>query len=237
MPPRKSNVNTETKVEQPVVVKSESKKSEPKTESKKEQKEKPETKTKAKTTGTKSGVPKVKKPIVRKEKPSKENILTDLTNLTEQVNVEIQRNRQEKHPGNKFLNSHHKLLKTLYKRLLPVLKCKTKRNVSADSGFNTPIKISPELAAFIGYDAGKLVSRVEASKLVSEYIKSKGLYNSQAKLIYPDAKLQALFGPMKSKTNLSTLEVVTGKKDGAFKWIGQLQKLMKCHLTTASATA
>lgn len=229
MPPRKSNSTTETKVD----VKAAS--NEDKKATKKSTEKTEENKTKSKSEKVKVEKAKVekvkgpKKPVVRKEKPSKENIVCDLATLVEAVAQEIQRNREEKNPGNKFLSSHHKLLKTFQKRLLPVIKCKTKRNVSADSGLGAPVQISPELAAFMGTDPDKPVSRLAASSFVSNYIKTNNLYNKEKQLIVPNAKLQSLFGPMKSSTNLNTLETVTGKKDGAFKWIGQLQKLMKYH--------
>ena len=128
---------------------------------------------------------------------NQETLKTDVEQLKQQVEVEIQRLRsdQQKNKGVKFLKGVNKSLKTLSTDLNRVLKSKTKttRNKNTSSGFMKPVKISSEMALFTNWDPSMLYSRVDVTKFLCNYIKTNSLQNPEDKRqILCDEKLASL---------------------------------------------
>jgi upstream activation factor subunit UAF30 len=79
-----------------------------------------------------------------------------------------------------------------------VKKIKGHKTVSAPrkglpSGFSKPTKLSDELCAFMGLDAGSLRPRSEVTAFLNSYIKEKNLQNPENRRhIIPDASLKKL---------------------------------------------
>lgn len=63
------------------------------------------------------------------------------------------------------------------------------------SGFALPTRVSAELAAFLGEPADILISRTDANRRITAYVKENSLFDpSNKRIIKPDAKLKALLG-------------------------------------------
>lgn len=89
------------------------------------------------------------------------------------------------------------LEKTVSRELKAASKSKKSKKVSTGnkqpSGFVKPSVISNELIAFLGKEAGTMMSRVEVSKGINAYITANGLKDKvSGRQINPDAKLAAL---------------------------------------------
>ena len=83
------------------------------------------------------------------------------------------------------------------KNLPPIKKTKKGVRKSSDSenigGFTKPVEISEELCKFLGKSKGTLVSRVEVTKHITNYIKKNNLQDPDNKrIIKPDKKLKEL---------------------------------------------
>ena len=95
----------------------------------------------------------------------------------------------------KFLRSIKKELKGIQKHAKKAMKSKkkNKRNVrknTANSGFLKPVKLSPELFKFTGWDDDKLYTRVDVTKYICAYIKDNDLQKPEdRRIINPDKKL------------------------------------------------
>lgn len=140
-------------------------------------------------------------PVEKKERKrrdvNKESVDIDFAALQTRIESEISRLREstEKVRGIKFLRSINKALKTLHSDTKRVMKLKKKNNrkKTVVSGFLKPIRISPELAAFTGWDVNGTYSRVNVTKFICEYIKTNKLYNEKDKRkILCDDKLKKL---------------------------------------------
>jgi len=151
-----------------------------------------------------------KKPRVRRV-VTRESLEIDFKGLQTRVEEEIEKLRQspEKVKGVKFLRSVNKAVKTLLNDSLRVLKIKpkTNRSRSTTSGFMKPVGISAEMAAFTGWEADKLYSRVDVTKFICSYIRDNNLQNAKdRRQILVDEKLQTLLKydpanpPMDKKT-------------------------------------
>lgn len=99
---------------------------------------------------------------------------------------------------------------------------KTREKRAGVSGFAIPIEVSDELRAFIDLPKGELISRVEATKKITSYIKENGLQSKEnGRVILPDDKLEKLLDSQGQQVSWFTL-----------------QKFMKKHFVTApKATA
>ena len=127
---------------------------------------------------------------------NQESLKTDVEQLKQQVEAEIQRLRtDQKNKGVKFLKAVNKSLKCLAGDLNRVLKSKTKtvRNKNTSSGFMKPVKISSEMALFTQWDPSQLYSRVDVTKFLCNYIKTNELQNPEdRRKIICDEKLASL---------------------------------------------
>lgn len=104
--------------------------------------------------------------------------------------------------------------KTMKVYLKATKKRKRQTGDTSKTGFNKPVQISKELAAFIGQPFGTEVSRAEITKLIHNYVKSNNLKDANnGRIIHPDKKLNSL------------LKV---EKDQVLSYFN-LQKYMSCH--------
>jgi upstream activation factor subunit UAF30 len=97
------------------------------------------------------------------------------------------------------------------KVLSVVLSSRTNNN----SEFLKPVKISTEMAKFIGCDKDELKSRVELTKYLCQYIRDNNLQNPKDKRqILIDSKLQKLlrFDPKKDNEPLTYFTLLTQLK-------------------------
>jgi chromatin remodeling complex protein RSC6 len=70
---------------------------------------------------------------------------------------------------------------------------KTKEKKAGVFGFEIPIPVSDSLSSFIGIPKGELISRVQATKKITEYVKGNSLQSKEnGRVIIPDAKLESL---------------------------------------------
>lgn len=170
----------------------------------KDTKTKPKTK---KTKVTKKKVAKPEKPVVVEEEilvertPTKvtspESVLLMFDELISDIENEIERVRETKTPGVKFLRTTNKNLKSLKSKVSTVFRQKRKikrsTNGNKNSGFLKPVKVSKEMASFTGWKPDELHSRVEVTKALCKYIKDNNLQDPEdRRRIKPDAKLTKL---------------------------------------------
>ena len=153
-----------------------------------------ETKTTEKSKSKKSSAPKKER---TRRVVTKESLRLDFDTLQKRIEEEIERLRgsAEKVKGVKFLRSINKALKTLKSDSERVQKIKKKSNHqhSANSGFMKPVKISPEMSNFTGFNNDTKHSRVEITKFICAYIKNNNLQDpSDRRNIVCDEKLKNL---------------------------------------------
>ena len=162
---------------------------------KKEKKSKKE-ETKEAETSPQAASPTEKKARQRRT-VDKETVDADFGNIQARISAEIEKLREAegKVRGIKFLRSINKAIKTLHSDTKRVMKLKKKNNrkKTVVSGFLKPIKITPELASFTGWDINQTYSRVNVTKMICDYIKSHHLYDEEDKRnILCDDKLKTL---------------------------------------------
>lgn len=129
--------------------------------------------------------------------PTKETVSESFDELVAVIDEEIVRLRetQSKAKGVKFLRSLGKRVKTLRTQAARVMKQKqhTTRKNNSNSGFLKPVKISPEMAKFTGWDPKELKSRVDVTKHICNYIRENNLQNpTDRRQILADPKLSKL---------------------------------------------
>ena len=123
---------------------------------------------------------------------------------------------------NKMKADYKTLEKTVLREAKSMDKVNAKRNKNkgsrAPSGFVKPASISPQLAKFLGVDAGTKMARTDVTKMITSYVKEHGLQASDnGRRIMPDTKLKALLN-------------VTDKDEVTY---FNLQKYMKHHFVKA----
>ena len=117
--------------------------------------------------------------------------------LSASVEAELQALRDDKNHsvGIRFLRSVCRQLKGLKADSLRLLTRKVKKPTTrnGNSGFMKPVKITSEMAKFCGFTVDQLVSRVDVTKAICNYVKEKNLQNqTDRRQFTPDAKLSAL---------------------------------------------
>lgn len=106
-----------------------------------------------------------------------------------------------------------KLVKAVAKLTKASKKERGESKRSANSGFNKPIKVSDVLQEFLGLATDEMISRVEATRRITAYVKKNNLQDpSNGRVIKPDDKLE---GVLKAQGSEVT-------------WFN-LQKLLKDH--------
>lgn len=100
--------------------------------------------------------------------------------------------------GQRFLRSVLKQVKQLRTDSLRVSSRRVRRQNaprSTNSGFMKPVKISREMQKFTGLRDDQLVSRVDVTKAICQYVKNNNLQNqSDRRQFTPDDKLGKLLG-------------------------------------------
>jgi len=165
----KKSSNKKTKKEEPV----EEKKEEPVEEKKEEPVvEKKEEKTKSLTRSEE---------LVKTVDEGFESIIMKHKEMTKMFREQIQ-------DAKSLQNKVHKMTKSLRKE-----KRNKRDQKSKPSGFNKPIKVSPELEVFLGIKQDELIARTTVTKLVHDYIKGQQLKDEKdGRIIRADEKLKTL---------------------------------------------
>lgn len=163
--------------------------------------------------------------------PTKESVLETFDELIKRNEEELEaiRNSKTKTKGIKYLKSLTKSLRTLRNQTSRVMakKNKIKREPNTKSGFQKLVKISSEMATFVGWNPKELRSRNEVTRTICDYIKKNNLQDPEdRRVIRPDDKLKKLL-----KYDPST--VIMGKdgkpERGLFYY--RLQTFMKPHFS------
>ena len=90
----------------------------------------------------------------------------------------------------------------------------------APSGFVKPTKISNDLAAFLGKEAGTLMARTDVTKQITAYVRANGLQDkTNGRLILADEKLKKLL-------NYDETKVTDPKQQLSY---FNLQRFLSCH--------
>lgn len=164
----------------------------------------------------------------RRREVSKESLDAAFTALEQRITEEIEKLTAgaKKFKGVKFLRGHKKALAALHadaNRLLKFKRPGTKKPVS--SGFLKPIRISGEMAAFLGWDPKEAYSRVSVTKNICQYIKDHNLFNQDDKRkIVCDDKLRKL---LKYDPAKAPIDAKTGKPADLTYF--RLQQYLKFH--------
>jgi len=140
------------------------------------------------------------KPRVKRQKLSRDEVSAAFDELVLSFDNHLKENANGSLPPvhQKFLKTQKKNLKALKTEALKMTKKekKEKRETSTTknpSGLTKPVRISSDLAQFIGCSEDEQKSRVEVTKILCNYIKSHDLQNPQNKKeILPDATLSKL---------------------------------------------
>jgi chromatin remodeling complex protein RSC6 len=178
----------EKKSKEPKVVKEE-------TVSEEEVKEEKKPKAKAKAKRVRKPKAEGEEKVLRvRREVSRDSVEGDFVDLEERLASEIEtlRDSKEKVKGIRFLRSINKMVKTLHKDYLRVLKIKKRRPAGENSngGFNKPVGIRKELADFTGWDVNQKHSRISVTRFICKYIKEHDLQNPEdRRQILPDDKL------------------------------------------------
>jgi chromatin remodeling complex protein RSC6 len=185
-----------------------------KTEKKKSESKKSEKKSESKKADTPKAAEPVAEEAATEEKGgrrqvTKESVDADFTALIAKISAEIERLQSsgDKVKGIKFLKSIKKVASTLHNDANRMMKLKKNsgRKAGYTSGFNTPTKISKDMAKFIGGDEKAQYNRVEITKKICAYIKEHNLQNpSDRRQILADEKLKNLL-----KLDAKTAEPLT----------------------------
>jgi chromatin remodeling complex protein RSC6 len=114
-------------------------------------------------------------------KPTKETVNSEWEGIITMINEEMGRLRdaKPKAKGTKFLKTLNKLIRIALNHTNRVTKFKkaVTRKVNSSSGFLKPVNISPQLAAFTGWDVNKTYSRTAVTKFICEYVKNNKLFD------------------------------------------------------------
>jgi len=115
------------------------------------------------------------------------------------LETELQSLRDDKSHsvGVRFLRSVARQVKSLKSDCFRLLSKKVRKPSvrSGNSGFMKSVKISPEMAKFCSFKNDQLVSRVDVTKSICNYVKEKNLQNpADRRQFNPDEKLGNLLG-------------------------------------------
>jgi len=107
-------------------------------------------------------------------------------------------------------------------RILDKMNARRNKNKGnrAPSGFVKPTKISNDLAAFLGRDAGTMMARTDVTKQITAYVRANGLQDkTNGRLILADEKLKKLL-------NYDETKVTDPKQQLSY---FNLQRFLSCH--------
>jgi len=128
-----------------------------------------------------------------------EEVEKSFDELLSTLDKELQSLRDDKSHsvGVRFLRSVSRQLKSLKNDSSRLLSRKVRKPSvrSGNSGFMKSVKISPEMAKFCSFKVDQLVSRVDVTKSICNYVKEKNLQNpADRRQFNPDEKLANLLG-------------------------------------------
>jgi chromatin remodeling complex protein RSC6 len=143
--------------------------------------------------------------VVRKQRRqvTRDDVEKDFDSLLATLDAEVEslRNNDDKSKskGVRFLRSVTKQVRQLRSDSLRVASKKTRREStvprSTNSGFMKPVKISKDMQKFTGIKDDQLVSRVDVTKAICQYVKTNNLQNqADRRQFTPDEKLAKLLG-------------------------------------------
>jgi len=126
--------------------------------------------------------------------------------LTEEVDGLRKNDDKSKSKGVRFLRTVTKTVRNLRTVALRLANKKNRRAAtttgsSGNSGFMKPVNISTDMQTFTGIKKGELVSRVDVTKAICNYVKEKNLQiQTDRRQFTPDEKLAKLLGTNKPVT-------------------------------------
>ena len=126
--------------------------------------------------------------------------------LTEEVDNLRKNDDKSKSKGVRFLRTVTKTVRNLRTVSLRLASKKNRRTAtttgsSGNSGFMKPVNISADMQTFTGIKKGELVSRVDVTKSICNYVKEKNLQiQTDRRQFTPDEKLAKLLGTNKPVT-------------------------------------
>jgi len=134
--------------------------------------------------------------------PTLEEVETAFNTLLTTLDTEVEtlRGSEDKTKAKtvRFLRSVSKQVRQLRSDSLRLASKKARRSSaprSTNSGFMKPVKISKEMQNFTNLKDDSLVSRVDVTKSICQYVKDHNLQNEQDRRQFtPDAKLAKLLG-------------------------------------------
>ena len=141
------------------------------------------------------GVRKQRRQVTREDlERSFDSLLTLLENEVESLRSD----EKAKGRGVRFLRSVTKQVRQLKTDSMRVSAKRTRRQNaprSTNSGFMKPVKISRDMQKFTGLRDDQLVSRVDVTKAICQYVKTNNLQNqADRRQFTPDDKLGKLLG-------------------------------------------
>lgn len=123
-----------------------------------------------------------------------------LASLDEEIENLRKNDDKNKSKGVRFLRSVAKTVRQLRSDSLRLATKKVRRQSSTksgagNSGFMKPVKISKDMQKFTGLKEDQLVSRVDVTKSICQYVKTNNLQNeADRRQFTPDAALAKLLG-------------------------------------------
>jgi len=129
-----------------------------------------------------------------------DSVIESFDELVKQVDERITEAKTGGNGGVRFLRSLNKQLKTLKHDTQKVVSKGVKgskktgvKRQNSNGGFMKPVRLSPEMYKFTGWDSTKEYSRVDVTRFICSYVKTHNLQNSADKRqIVCDSKLTAL---------------------------------------------
>jgi chromatin remodeling complex protein RSC6 len=106
----------------------------------------------------------------------------------------LREDKNTKLPKTNYLKKLKQIQNDAYK--LIKIKNSTDKKIKneSNSGFMKPIRVSKELASFLGFEQDAVITRVDVTKKLCQYIREKDLQNpSDRREINPDEQLKHLF--------------------------------------------
>jgi chromatin remodeling complex protein RSC6 len=154
----------------------------------------------------KSAVVEKEKEIVTKKKTTAVNVDVDVEDDADTDVVpesEISKKLTEYSTMLHINSAYVSRMKVVYRQLERLIAKQQKSNMKAlikkskrlhkPSGFNKPSLISDEMASFIGHEKGTYISRIEAAKYLTNYIRDNNLKDPvNGRIIRADTKLSNL---------------------------------------------
>lgn len=140
----------------------------------------------------------------KRREVSRESVEKSFDDLLGLIDKEVDSLRQDGNKGSRFLRSVAKTVRQLKSDSLRLSTKRTRRQSaprSTNSGFMKPVKISKDMQKFTGIKDDQLVSRVDVTKAICNYVKEHNLQNSDDRRQFtPDEKLSKLLGTNQALT-------------------------------------